>query len=292
MSLGGGEQDSAISSDGNSEFNPVPFRVSLIAGGIAGTAVDVILFPLDTVKTRLQSPQGFLKSGGFRGIYSGIASAATGSAPAAAIFFVFYELVKNTLSPKVQTQYQPAVNMAAAMAGEATCLVVRVPVEVVKQRAQAYKNTTSLQALNYTIKQEGFPGLYRGFANTFWREMPFALLQYPLWEFFKDMWSTNQGRRVDPWQSSVCGAMAGGIAAVVTTPLDVAKTRVMLAEKGCPTTQVGVIRVMWIIRSRDGTRALFAGVVPRVAWITLGGAVFLGFYDKAKNVLMTTERNR
>ena len=49
---------------------------------MAGTAVDVILFPLDTLKTRLQSAEGFVKAGGFRGIYSGIASAASGSAPA------------------------------------------------------------------------------------------------------------------------------------------------------------------------------------------------------------------
>lgn len=49
---------------------------------MAGTAVDVILFPLDTLKTRLQSVEGFVKAGGFRGIYSGIASAASGSAPA------------------------------------------------------------------------------------------------------------------------------------------------------------------------------------------------------------------
>jgi len=61
---------------------PVSFHISLLSGGIAGTAVDVILFPLDTLKTRLQSAEGFIKSGGFRGIYSGIASAASGSAPA------------------------------------------------------------------------------------------------------------------------------------------------------------------------------------------------------------------
>ena len=53
----------------------------LQAGGVAGTAVDVILFPFDTLKTRLQSAEGFAKAGGFRGIYSGIASAASGSAP-------------------------------------------------------------------------------------------------------------------------------------------------------------------------------------------------------------------
>ena len=40
-----------------------------------------MLFPLDTIKTRLQSPLGFVKSGGFRGIYSGLSTAALGSAP-------------------------------------------------------------------------------------------------------------------------------------------------------------------------------------------------------------------
>eukprot|EP01040_Poterioochromonas_malhamensis_P019112 gene19112-22499_t len=70
------------------------FLASLIAGGMAGMAVDISLYPLDTIKTRLQSPQGFLKSGGFRGIYSGLGIAALGSAPGAALFFSSYETCK------------------------------------------------------------------------------------------------------------------------------------------------------------------------------------------------------
>jgi solute carrier family 25 S-adenosylmethionine transporter 26 len=58
---------------------------------LAGTSVDIALFPLDTVKTRLQSAQGFLKAGGFHGIYSGIGSAALGSAPTGKTFtFTIY----------------------------------------------------------------------------------------------------------------------------------------------------------------------------------------------------------
>lgn len=59
-------------------FTPAPF---FKAGGVAGVSVDLILFPLDTIKTRLQSPQGFNKAGGFRGIYAGVPSAAIGSFP-------------------------------------------------------------------------------------------------------------------------------------------------------------------------------------------------------------------
>ena len=57
---------------------PPPFAQ---AGGVAGASVDLILFPLDTIKTRLQSPQGFNKAGGFRGIYAGVPSTAVGSFP-------------------------------------------------------------------------------------------------------------------------------------------------------------------------------------------------------------------
>ena len=49
----------------------VSFLTSLVSGGLAGTAVDISLFPLDTIKTRLQSKQGFIAAGGFRNIYSG-----------------------------------------------------------------------------------------------------------------------------------------------------------------------------------------------------------------------------
>merc|ERR1719491_1809017 len=75
-----------------------PIPISLLAGGLAGTTVDVALYPLDTIKTRLQSPRGFLPSGGFRGIYNGVGAAALGSAPGAALFFGVYERLKIVLS--------------------------------------------------------------------------------------------------------------------------------------------------------------------------------------------------
>lgn len=48
---------------------------------MAGTAVDLLFFPIDTLKTRLQSAQGFVKAGAFRGIYQGVGSVVVGSAP-------------------------------------------------------------------------------------------------------------------------------------------------------------------------------------------------------------------
>lgn len=43
--------------------------------------MDLLFFPLDTLKTRLQTKEGFIRSGGFKGVYKGLGSVVVGSAP-------------------------------------------------------------------------------------------------------------------------------------------------------------------------------------------------------------------
>lgn len=60
---------------------------------------------------------------------------------------------------------------------QAACLV-RVPTEVVKQRQQAGsygKMTSSFQALKLVIQNNGYSGLYQGYAITIAREVSLAL---------------------------------------------------------------------------------------------------------------------
>ncbi|XP_027745096.1 S-adenosylmethionine mitochondrial carrier protein isoform X1 [Empidonax traillii] len=259
---------------------------ALAAGGVAGVCVDLILFPLDTVKTRLQSPQGFRKAGGFRGIYAGVPSTAIGSFPNAAAFFITYENVKSLLPHGSSSYLSPATHMVAASLGEVVACLIRVPSEVVKQRAQVSPSSSTLRILSHTLYHEGVQGLYRGYKSTVLREIPFSLVQFPLWESLKDLWSWKQGHVVDSWQSAVCGAFAGGFAAVVTTPLDVAKTRIMLAKAGSRNASGNVLTALSGIWRTQGLSGLFAGVVPRMAAISLGGFIFLGTYEKTRQLLL------
>ncbi|XP_043933894.1 S-adenosylmethionine mitochondrial carrier protein isoform X2 [Protopterus annectens] len=185
------------------------FVAALIAGGTAGICVDLTLFPLDTIKTRLQSPQGFYKAGGFRGIYAGVPSAAVGSFPNAASFFLVYEYVKSLLGGDASSYLFPVRHLIAASVGETVACLIRVPTEVIKQRTQASPSYSTYQVIAYTLKQEGFRGLYRGYKSTLLREIPFSLVQFPLWELLKGLWSWKQGHASDSWQSAVCGAFAG-----------------------------------------------------------------------------------
>ncbi|KAF3926630.1 Mitoferrin [Arthrobotrys entomopaga] len=283
-----------------------PFTRALLAGALAGLTVDLTLFPLDTLKTRLQSSSGLLRSGGFRNLYRGIGSVFLGSAPGAALFFVSYESVKNSsiIHRYVGDRESGAASMFAGAVGEVAACTVRVPVEVVKQRAQAMtvasttggkgssSSSSSLAAMNYVVglgKDRGVVGvwreLYRGYGITIVREIPFTIIQFPLWEGLKRWvveWrdGVKSGRRATGAESAVCGSVAGGVAAALTTPLDVLKTRVMLSEKS-----ISMAAMLGKIIREEGPRRLLSGVGPRVMWISAGGAVFLGAYTGAANAL-------
>lgn len=273
--------------------NP-PFQTALLAGALAGTTVDLSLFPLDTLKTRLQSSSGFFASGGFSGIYRGIGSALVGSAPGAAFFFCTYETSKSLLASHAS---EPVTHMLAASLGEVAACAVRVPTEVVKQRAQAGlsggSSSAALRAILALRKTDGglaavWRGLYRGWGITIFREVPFTVIQFPLWEGMK-AWRrrNNGGKPVSGTESALFGSVAGAVAASTTTPLDVLKTRVMLSEK-----KVSVGQVFGQMVREEGVRPFFAGVVPRVTWISIGGAIFLGSYQWAVNTMGTLSHEK
>lgn len=54
---------------------------TLLAGAFAGLVVDTSLYPVDTIKSRLQSKQGFSKAGGFSHLYRGLPPVLAGSLP-------------------------------------------------------------------------------------------------------------------------------------------------------------------------------------------------------------------
>lgn len=254
---------------------------SLLAGSVGGICTDIVLFPLDTIKTRAQSQLGFQKSGGYSGLFRGVGSAALGSAPSGASFFFTYELVKRY----VPVLKSPVIShMTAACVAESVACVVRIPFEVVKQTAQASGGLNSLDAFKFVVKHKGIFGLGQGFFSMVSREIPFTLIQFPLWEYLKTRISGDL--QCPPLASAVCGSFAGGFAAALTTPMDVAKTRIILSQgtKGM-LLEKNPYKVILTISKNEGIPSLFSGIAPRVMWVSLGGFIFFGSYEKAKEIL-------
>lgn len=237
-------------------------------------------------------------------------SALIGSAPGAALFFVSYEGVKalfrerrpletaggsggatrTGIAGKLPTSAwtEPLEHMVAASVGEVAACAVRVPTEVVKQRAQALQASGSTAALMQILgrrRQTGVAGcwreLYRGWSVTVMREVPFTVVQFPLWEGFKEWWRRREGKDVvEGWESGLAGCVSGAVAAAVTTPLDVLKTRLMLERD-----KVGAVVMARRIVRESGVSVFFKGLGPRTMWIGIGGWLFLGSYQWAYNAL-------
>jgi len=284
-----------------------PISVSLIAGGLAGTTVDLALFPIDTIKTRLQSPKGFFPSGGFRGIYNGIGAAALGSAPGSALFFCFYERLKIILAGNrdgggiVNERWKAIVHMTAASVGGVAACLIRVPTESVKQNMQIAQSSSSSgtsssfsSTLRMILAQKPsnrfvpsiFGGLYRGYGITLMREVPFAIIQFPLYERMKTEWSLYQKMEVSPLQAAACGSFTGGIAAAATCPLDVIKTRLMIGKDKHGVEYKNAMDVASRILREEGWRRFFIGIEPRVIWISIGGFVYFGAYENFRTITM------
>jgi len=274
-----------------------PWR-ALLAGAAAGVSVDVSLYPIDTLKTRLQSSQGFLKAGGFRGVYKGLSAAACGSAPGAAIFFTTYETAKPLIHRHVMggrgscSDASPLTHMLSASFAETAACLVRVPTEVVKQRMQTAAggaNETLSMALRGIWSSFGARGFYTGYGTTVAREIPFSFIQFPIWERMKLLLARYQGEEVLPYQGALCGSVSGAFAAAVTTPLDVIKTRLMLRLDANGEPYRGFTDCVRRVHAEGGHRAFFKGIVPRTCWIFVGGFFFFGAYEKTKQLTLRFE---
>lgn len=244
------------------------------------------------MKTRLQSSVGFRNAGGFHGIYKGLGSAMVGSVPSAALFWCTYDFCKsNSLSLAKRHNVhlnESFYHMACAICAELSACIIRVPVDNVKQKMQAHMFHTTRETFAGIWAMDGARGFYIGTAGTIARDAPFAVIQFPLYERFKRLWSEWNGKDVSQLEASraaICGSAAGAIAGALTTPMDVIKTRLMLSTDRHGVRYTGVVNVLQRIILHEGAGTLFSGVAPRVIWISIGGFVFFGSCEWAKKML-------
>lgn len=99
--------------------------VPVFAGGIAGISVDFALFPVDSIKTRLQAStqkKDYAKQARDVSKYKGFISAAAASFPCAATFWFAYESSKAVLTHAAgeEAAASPGVHMIAAATAEST----------------------------------------------------------------------------------------------------------------------------------------------------------------------------
>ncbi|TYH18366.1 hypothetical protein ES288_A05G264900v1 [Gossypium darwinii] len=268
------------------EENPFDFfRVffeSIIAGAMAGVVVEAALYPIDTVKTRLQAARG----GGkvvLKGLYSGLGGNLAGVLPASAIFLGVYEPAKQKLLKALPENLSAFAHLTAGALGGAASSLVRVPTEVVKQRMQTGQFASAPAAVRLIVAKEGFRGLYAGYGSFLLRDLPFDAIQFCIYEQLRIGYKLAAQRDLNDPENAIIGAVAGAITGTVTNPLDVIKTRLMV--QGSSKQYKGILDCVRTIMREEGTHAFLKGIGPRVLWIGIGGSIFFGVLEKTKQML-------
>lgn len=83
-----------------------------------------------------------------------------------------------------------------------------------------------MDAAKTIVRAEGFTALYSGYKATIFRDLPFSALQFAFYEQERQFAvSTIGGQEIGLPLEILTGASAGGIAGILTCPLDVVKTR-------------------------------------------------------------------
>ena len=310
-----------------------------LAGAFAAFTVDLLVYPLDTIKTRIQSPDytklykhanGATKRALFKGLYQGVGSIIAITIPSSGAFFTTYEALKfglNEYIPPNSTIYVPqaAIHSVASGGAELVSCAILTPAEVLKQNAQMINKDSFGRKVNPTthvFKQfrKNPTKLWRGYTALAARNLPFTAMQFPAFEklktYFLNKRKVAKGNKpVDgilerAWITAMSGGIAGSVSAWVTTPIDVVKTRIMLAAgketskpdpnkahgpswlaEGIQGNRKSAFTVANEILKQEGVKGLFRGAALRGAWTFLGSGLYLGCYEGGRFYLEDSRKN-
>ncbi|KAI4646135.1 uncharacterized protein J4E79_010644 [Alternaria viburni] len=171
--------------------------------------------------------------------------------PSAGAFFTTYEHTKSLFTRLNTNTRNEAilpiafVHASASSLAELVSCAILTPAEVIKQNAQMVSSTSQSQnaTLQTLAKFQSNPlALWRGYTALAGRNLPFTAMQFPMFERLKegikkyrdDRGLTKGGIFEMGWITALSAGSAGAVSAVLTTPVDVIKTRVMLAAAEGP----------------------------------------------------------
>ncbi|KAJ8404920.1 hypothetical protein AAFF_G00333070 [Aldrovandia affinis] len=294
------------------DYEGLPQGVStsthMLAGAVAGIMEHCLMYPIDCVKTRMQSLQPepaaryrnvmdalwrIMRTEGVWRPMRGLNVTATGAGPAHALYFACYEKLKKTLGDAIH----PGANSHLAN-GAAGCVATLLhdaamnPAEVVKQRMQMYNSPYRrvLDCMAAVWRKEGAGAFYRSYTTQLTMNVPFQALHFMTYEYLQE--ALNPHRQYNPGSHMVSGALAGAIAAAATTPLDVCKTLLNTQESVAlhsPSSGGGHIsglaHAFRTVYRLGGVPAYFKGVQARIIYQMPSTAISWSVYEFFKYVI-------
>nr|XP_020857256.1 LOW QUALITY PROTEIN: mitochondrial glutamate carrier 2 [Phascolarctos cinereus] len=289
----------------------------LTNGGVAGLVGVTCVFPIDLAKTRLQNQHGKVaykglidclvktaRTDGFFGMYRGAAVNLTLVTPEKAIKLAANDFFREQLLEDGSKQNLIREMLAGCGAGVCQA-VVTSPMEMLKIQLQdagrlvgqqhrtctstaspvrPYTTDSTPKRPSATIiawevfRTRGLSGLYRGFGATLLRDIPFSVIYFPFFANLNHL-GINEATGKAPFAHSFAsGCLAGSLAAIAVTPLDVLKTRIQTLKGVGDKAYNGIIDCARKIWTHEGPAAFMKGAGCRALVIAPLFGIAQGVY--------------
>eukprot|EP00049_Salpingoeca_infusionum_P014495 m.271700 g.271700 ORF g.271700 m.271700 type:complete len:295 (+) comp15683_c18_seq4:183-1067(+) len=270
----------------------LPIETKLGTAAAAGVVGTICVFPLDSVKTRLQSggfptmraaARDIWTRSGPAGFYKGLMPNLVGVTPEKAIKLVANEIFREKFG-EMERPLKLWEEMVAGAGAGACQMVATTPMELVKIQMQMQNKlpVNERQTTMQVVRSLGFRGLYSGGVATLCRDVPFSFMFFPLYANLKKAFSEPDG--TTPFQGVLAaGCIAGGVTAALNTPADVIKTRLQL--KGGIARYRNVQYCFKTILKHEGWGALYSGWFPRMVVVAPLFGISLLAFEKQKEWL-------
>ncbi|CAM6120370.1 unnamed protein product [Calypogeia fissa] len=294
-------------------YDGLSFGQYMLAGSVAGMVEHMAMFPVDTLKTRMQmlaSAGGsihttisralftILKTEGPLGLYRGIGAMGLGAGPAHAVYFSVYELAKEKLGGNAEGHHPLAHGAAGGLATIASDAVF-TPMDVVKQRLQVRRSPYNglTDCMRTMLREEGLKAFFVSYRTTVVMNVPFTAVHFASYEAAKKIlmeFSPDKASEENLLTHITAGGAAGALASAVTTPLDVIKTRLQLQGLGGSERfrNGSVLCAAKQIVRQEGPGALLKGIRPRVLFHTPAAAICWSTYEAGKSFLTRWNESR
>ncbi|GBF95826.1 hypothetical protein Rsub_08262 [Raphidocelis subcapitata] len=298
-----------------------------LAGAAAGCASRIIVAPLDLVKIRLQVQlepvlgasavskyTGFtnavstvLREEGVLGLWRGTVPGLLLTVPYTAVQFVALQQVKDAAARFGWAQrdgpWSSVVSLGSGAVAGAAATVASYPFDLLRTTLAAQGEPkvyrSMIDAARGICREHGVVGLYRGLGVTLVEIVPYAALQFGLYDALSAAWTRAAAAKAkeagapppppDKLQAFTCGLLAGLVAKLASHPLDVAKKRYQVA--GLPRSLRYGARVesrlaarpllacLADIYQREGLAGLWKGSVPSMIKAAPAAALTFTAYE-------------
>lgn len=250
-------------------------------------------YPFEFAKTRVQlrekkgqpTPRNPFKvvgqvytEEGLRALYKGCSALVIGSVAKDGIRFLSFDTIKENFKDAETGTLTPLRNLTAGMASGVVASIFAVtPTERVKtalidDARNDKRFTSNLQAIKLILKEDGFLGLYRGFAGTTLKQAGATAMRMGTYNILKDYEKTRDIAQTT-LTNFVNGSIAGTITTLTTQPFDTIKTRCQSA-KGAST-----VEAFNSVIADYGVRGFWKGTTMRLGRTVFSGGILFTAYE-------------